>query len=114
MSKITINGNKEILGKLSVSRAADFSTNPITINIGGQLSTHRYVDEITTIETDRYKISGVSVFQESFGSEDFDILYLFTATKLVVKGGESHLKENKIKEIETSKYNTDGGVKSGQ
>jgi hypothetical protein len=112
MAKIIINGTKEILGKLSIARAADFSKNPVEVSVGGQLSTHRYFEEIDSIETDRYKVTGVMVFQENYGSEDFDVVYSFTAEKFVVKGGESNLSEDDITVFEDGIYDpVTGGVR---
>ena len=111
MSKILVNGEREVLGKISVARAADYSTSPVKVMIQGQLSTHRYLEEIDSLETERYKITGVTVYQESYGSEDFDVIYLFTANKFIVKGGESHLTEREIEIREAELYDHDGGVK---
>jgi hypothetical protein len=112
MANIIINTNTIVLGRLTVVRAKDNSSGKPMQVISGQLATHKYFEEIFQIETDRYILKGVDIIQEAFGSEDFDILYTFTAKDIDVIGGESIYSEDEIKKIEDKKYDTKGGVKN--
>ena len=44
----------------------------------GLLKTHLYVEEINTIECNRFRLEGIEVYAESFGSTDIFNLYHFT------------------------------------
>lgn len=77
------------------------------ILITGSMTTHRYIDDIYKIESNRYILKNVKVFNEVFGSEDFDILYNFTAEEYVVKNGETNLSEEAVKKLEKEIYKDD-------
>lgn len=47
----------------------------------GVLKTHLYIEEIDTLECDRFIVGGVDVVSETFGSTDPFIEYYFTFTK---------------------------------
>ena len=86
MAQIKINTEIFVNGKCSITRISDptevdeFNTSTV-----GILSTHPYFDDIHTIETERYLLTGVEVQQEDFGSNDYNIKYTFTAEDLIVK-----------------------------
>ena len=44
----------------------------------GLLKTHLYIEEINTIECNRFRLEGIEVYAESFGSTDIFNLYHFT------------------------------------
>ena len=44
----------------------------------GALKTHIYVEDIETIQCDKFNLYGVDVYSESFGSNDPCIIYSFT------------------------------------
>lgn len=112
MAQIIINDFKMVNGRLSITRTLNTSEEGAILTIAGQLATHRYFEEITSIETERFLLEDITVYQESFGSDDFDILYSFVANKFEVKGGESHMNEQQIKKIESELYDTQGGYKN--
>jgi hypothetical protein len=61
----------------------------------GILKTHLYIEEIDTLECDRFKINGVDVFVEAFGSTDIFNLYTFTYEDFEMKDlGENHKEED--------------------
>lgn len=100
MAEIVINGNQLINGKFTIIREA--KDNEIVTH--GHLITHRYFEEIHTLETDRYRVKGVRVFVESFGSDDFNIVYEFTAKELDVKFEQSNLTDREIEAMEKKIY----------
>ena len=61
----------------------------------GHLAMHEYIEDIDEIETCRYKLSGVEVYREIFGSNDFNILYEF---KLDEVEGDFEIKEETLTE----------------
>lgn len=85
MAQIIVNGRKVIDGKVSVSRTLDRSGEEPRLIIQGYLMTKEYIEEIYMIETDRFAIYDVDVFQESFGSEEDDIVYTFVAQKFLLR-----------------------------
>lgn len=84
MAQLIINNNLYENGNVSFSRGANEEGTGFIIT--GILSTHLYIDDIEIIETPRYKLSGVTVFEESFGSDDYNIHYRFVADRLDVLG----------------------------
>lgn len=82
MANIVINFTEHIPGRLTITRHLDENKR---IVIQGELGMYRYVDEITSIGTDRLSLTGVEVKGESFGSEDLLIVYVFTAKELMIK-----------------------------
>jgi hypothetical protein len=51
---------------MTVTRSLDISQKPPILSIVGQLETHRYIDVISSLESQRYAIKGVTVVQESY------------------------------------------------
>jgi hypothetical protein len=85
MAEIVINGSIAIEGKLTVNRALVQQDGVQAIVVEGALRTEKYIEEIDDIQTERFSVLGVQVIQESFGSEDKEIVYVFTAEKLLVE-----------------------------
>lgn len=110
MAKININDNLLLNGKLTFNRTINEDKNGFVIS--GLLLTHLYFDEINSIETERYKLTNVNVYQESFGSDDYNVGYLFTCDNLHVKGFEVDgakfiLYPEEMKIIEDKMYKND-------
>lgn len=86
MAQIKINTEIFVNGKCSITRVPDpTEIDEFNTSVFGILSTHPYFEEIHTIETERYLLTGVEVQQEDFGSNDYNIKYTFTAEDLIVK-----------------------------
>lgn len=105
MANIIVNNQFKLNGKLSIKRARDEDNN---IQILGSLATHYYIEEIDKLETPRLIVNGIRVYEEVYGSEDFDILYNFTADTLNIKNDLSNLDVEQIKEIEKKLYSKNG------
>ena len=75
----------------------------------GQLATHKYFEEITKIETDRFILENVEVTDETFGTNDFNILYEFEVHNYEWTIKEDYLSEETIKRIELEEYKDDEG-----
>ena len=75
----------------------------------GQLATHKYFEEITKIETDRFILENVEVTDETFGTNDFNILYEFEVQNYGWTIKEDYLSEETIKKIELEEYKDDEG-----
>ena len=106
MATLKINNSIEVKGKVSFSHSISPSETDdkqwTDDGIIGTLVTHQYIDDIDSIESDRYLLTGCTVYKESFGSDDFDIVYNFIAETCVVK--DDPVDQNKIQEIENKKY----------
>lgn len=75
----------------------------------GQLATHKYFEEITKIETDRFILENVEVTDETFGTNDFNILYEFEVHNYGWTIKENYLSEKTIEKIELEEYKDDEG-----
>lgn len=107
MANIIINNNLSVNGKLTFNRVANEDKSGFIIQ--GVLLTHLYFDDITSIETSRYKLTGVEVTQEAFGSDDYNIGYQFTCENLDIIGLEKEgasfiLYPSEMKMIEDEMY----------
>lgn len=80
------------------------------IVLRGQLVTHKYIDDIKELESQRYLLKNVEVIEENFGTNDFSVLYRFIAGNYIVKGGISNLKDEMIKEIESALYKDESSL----
>ena len=74
MYKIIINDTIETLGLITfqIRKQGD------SLIKEGLLKTHLYIEEINTIECNRFRLEGIDVYAESFGSMDIFNLYNFT------------------------------------
>lgn len=112
MAKIKItNGNDEIFevnGRMTfkVSKAIDEDGDE-TMLCFGQLTTHKYFEEITKIETDRFILENVEVTDETFGTNDFNILYDFQVNNYGWDIKEDYLSKEAIEAIEKEEYKDD-------
>lgn len=83
MGKITITSSdgtkKDVEGAFSFDAVIDIKTN--VVDISGIMTVRGgYVDDAVMIENDRYELTGVRIYAESYGSETEDITYSFKAT----------------------------------
>ena len=62
----------------------------------GLLKTHLYVEEINTIECSRFRLEGIEVYAESFGSTDIFNLYHFTYEYFDIKELGDNLNEDDL------------------
>lgn len=85
MARVRVNNEFDIEGKITVERMLKDEGNYERLIIEGALLTDQYIEEIFSLETDRFKIDGVKVFHESFGSESDEILYTFNANDFILK-----------------------------
>ena len=84
MAKIIINNNLTVNGKVTFNRVANEDKTGFIIQ--GILLTHLYFEDIKSIETRRYKLTGIEVTQEAFGSDDYNIVYQFVCNNLEIMG----------------------------
>ena len=109
---ITNDNNEEIQveGKMTfkVSKAIKEDGTETMVCLG-QLATHKYFEEITKIETDRFILENVEVTDETFGTNDFNILYEFEVHNYGWTIKEDYLSEETIKKIELEEYKDDEG-----
>lgn len=83
MANIIINNRISANGKLSVDRMLNETKDGFII--AGVFASHLYYEDIKSLESNRFKVSGVQVYKESFGSDDYNILYHFIADKFILK-----------------------------
>ena len=91
MSKIMINDEDVIEGTFSFEVTIDESHKPPIYSITGVLTTSdKYLEDLDTIQNERYRLERVRVYRESFGSEEDGVVYFFTAGKFGIdrKRGE--------------------------
>lgn len=85
MSNLKINNEIELNGRFTVERKKDINVNPVIIYRTGVLEIPKYIDEIKTIENDKYKINGINVHKETFVSEEDYIAYEFKFDEIFIK-----------------------------
>lgn len=83
MANIVINNKIYANGNLSVARSLNETKDGFIIT--GAFASHLYYEDIKSLESNRFKVSGVQVYQESFGSDDYNIIYHFIADKFILK-----------------------------
>lgn len=116
MARIIINNRLSANGKLSVSRQLNEAKDGFIIT--GIFASHLYYEDIKSLESNRFKVSGVQVYQESFGSDDYDILYHFVADKFILKdtmqdGIGYILYSEEMQQIEDEMYKNDHPILGG-
>lgn len=70
----------------------------------GQLAIHEYIVDINKIESARYLLENVDVYREVYGTDDFNILYEFTANGIDVSVKESKMNKGKIDTLRKKEY----------
>lgn len=110
--EIILNG--AVVAKGAVSTALynkieydDFGDVSQDITIKGILETGYYLQDINTIETNRYYIEGVTVLEEHYGSSENKIVYVFQARMFQVKFQDQRDQYYEIKTEETNEENDD-------
>ena len=78
MAKINID-NLEVNGSFTVQRKKVVEENKTYLVSTGVLCTHLYfdLDSVNSIENHRYKLTNIREISETFGSDDFNIIYEF-------------------------------------
>ena len=98
MATIIINDKLQVKGKVSFNREKVLLQNVdeerYVMECTGVLSTHLYIDQIDTIETERCIAKDVDVYSESIGSDDYNIMYHFRFGELIMKGTELKIDED--------------------
>lgn len=59
----------------------------------GLLKTHLYIEEINTLECDKFRLENIDVYAEAFGSTDVFNLYSFTYELFDIKETGENLEE---------------------
>ena len=89
--EVLLNGTVIAKGSVSASLDSEIIEDELTaklkqnITIEGVMETGYYMPDLNTIETNRYYIKGVSVYQERYGSLNNTIIYNFSARLFQVK-----------------------------
>lgn len=65
----------------------------------GLLKTHLYIEEINTLECDRFRLENIEVYAEAFGSTDIFNLYSFTYELFDIKDTGNSLDEQNLIEL---------------
>lgn len=92
MYNITINDEINTLGLITFQIRKDGDS----LIKEGLLKTHLYVEEITTLECNRFRLEDVDVYAEAFGSTDIFNLYHFTYEYFDIKELGDNLNEEDL------------------
>lgn len=92
MYNIIINDKIETLGLITfrITKQGD------SLIKEGLLKTHLYIEEIDSLECSRFRIEGIDVYAESFGSTDIFNLYQFTYEYFDIKELGDNLNEDDL------------------
>ena len=85
MSKIKVNDFETIEGVFSFNVAIDRSQKTPVLIISGVLETSEIFSKLDILENERYKLSGITLQSESYGSEEDNVAYSFIAKSYEVK-----------------------------
>lgn len=112
MAKLIItdsnNQKYKVNGKMSFEVTKGLNnSNEVILMIEGRMTTHKYIEDIVSIESDRYLLKDIEVVKECFGTNDFDILYEFIVGEDDWFVKDNYLSEEAIKEIEEEIYKDD-------
>ena len=90
MYNIIINNSIETLGLITfqIRKEGD------SLIREGLLKTQLYIEEINTLECDRFRLEGIDVYAEAFGSTDVFNLYSFTYELFDIKETGENLEED--------------------
>jgi hypothetical protein len=99
---ITINDNIKTLGLITFQISKDENDNLIT---EGLLKTHLYIEEINTLECKRFRLEGIDVYAEAFGSTDIFNLYKFTYQRFEIKETGGDLSEEDLIQLYDKELN---------
>lgn len=116
MAEIIINDKIRANGKFSFNRFFDSERN--IVEIRGVFATHLYYEDIRSLESPRFKLKGLEVYEQSFGSDDYDIVYHFIAKdfelKDVIDDGIGYiLYSEEMQMIEDEMYKNDHPILGG-
>lgn len=101
MAKLCIND------KLKCNGTMDFTlveTESRVVECHGRMVTHRYIEELNSIESDRYKLEKITVYKETFSTGDYNIMYEFKAAKWTIDQMLEHLEDEDRLRIERDMY----------
>jgi hypothetical protein len=92
MYNIIINDEIETLGLITfrITKQGD------SLIKEGLLKTHLYIEEIDSLECSRFRLEGIDVYSESFGSTDIFNLYQFTYEYFDIKELGDNLNEDDL------------------
>lgn len=100
MPDIRVNNRIDVKGELTFVINSDNT-------IEGQFITHGYHELIQSLESNRYLLTDIEVYQEKFDANDYNIVYLFTAKNRIIKGGITNLDIDIIHRIDNEVYQDD-------
>ena len=95
MYSVIINNEIETMGLITFQ----ITKNGESLIKEGLFKTHLYVEEITSLECDRFILDGVDVYSEAFGSTDIFNLYRFTFDSYEIKETGENLIEDTLIEL---------------
>lgn len=96
MSKVLINDSFLIEGRFSFEAKYDLKSNPPVREIKGTLiSNCGYLNKITSIENERYVVTGIHIYKEEYASEEDSIAYYFNAKSFAVADRLLEVKVNR-------------------
>lgn len=95
MSKILVNNTYIVEGRFSFEAEYDLKANPPIRNIHGTLiSGAGYLTPISSLENERYSLTGIYVYKEEYASEENEIAYYFQAKSFAVADSLREVKMN--------------------
>lgn len=71
----------------------------------GMFKTHLYIEEIENLECDRFRVTGIDVQAESFGSTDPFIVYYFTFENIETYYEDLEYEEEELIELYKKEVN---------
>ena len=80
MSTILVNDTYTVEGSFSFDVSTDNTRKPPVFSIVGVFTTaDKYIEELHTLQNNRYRLENIKVVSESYGSEEDNVVYNFSA-----------------------------------
>ena len=80
MNEILVNDEETVNGSFTFDVEINETVSPPIYSITGVFTTkEKYFEELHTLQNERYRIERVKVYRETYGSDEDDVVYYFTA-----------------------------------
>ena len=86
MSKIKVNETEVVEGSFSFQASIDRTGKTPVLVIEGIFETADEFSSLNMLENERYKLTGITLLNEAYGSEEDKVAYTFLANNYELKG----------------------------
>ena len=107
MATIRINGKHTDKGKLEIEVSKQYEDGKAVITCMGRLHTHRYIENLESVEGNRITMSDIDVIEEYLSEDEYAVSYKFTAGKWHIKEINPNITVSQMLVIEEELFDVD-------